>query len=266
MDGKQIIGGVASDGTEEFAPHVVALYDTEVGGLCTASILSDSILVTAAHCVENDASKIAVLFGRDLNARQFEVRRVLAHRVSPLWPYRQNQFQNNGDIAVVRFTGGLPAGYAPIQMLENSKLLIENSNLLLAGFGAAKVVIGTDPLTGKPVSDHIESGTLRFVTTTLKSITFSVSELVIENSKGKGACHGDSGGPAYSVINGKLTLVGVTSRGMNDPMDRCNGDAVYTSVAYYAKWIAQTANQLNLLPAPAAPVAPAGTVAGTAKP
>jgi secreted trypsin-like serine protease len=95
------------------------------------------------------------------------------------------------------------------------------------------------------VSDHAEAGKLRSVTTTMKNATYSKSEFLIEASKGKSACHGDSGGPAYVNIDGEDVLTGVTSRGVDDEQDMCNVSAAYTSIPFYATWIVSTSKQLD---------------------
>ena len=256
----QIIGGKDSDGTEDYAKHTVILYDTEVGALCTASILSKSILVTAAHCVASDADVLKVAFGTDMNSKTLQIRNVVAYQVSPVWAFRQNQELNTGDIALVRFEGGLPAGYEPVNFLTDATKLTNNMDVMLAGYGAAKVNRVQDPKSGAMVSDHADAGKLRSVTTTMKNATYSKSEFLVEASKGKSACHGDSGGPAYVTVevekDGKTVtetvLTGVTSRGVDDELDMCNVSAAYTSIPFYSSWIVSTSKQLDaaVIPAP----------------
>ena len=76
----------------------------------------------------------------------------------------------------------------------------------------------------------------------IQSVLPSFEEITLDQTHGKGACHGDSGGPAY-FFDKKLKkniLVGLTSRGTGD----CNKIAVYTSVLGYRKWISENAKQL----------------------
>lgn len=242
-----IIGGTDSTGKEDFAKHTVILYDAKIGALCTASILSESIVVTAAHCVDDDASVLRIGFGTDMDSQDVIVQHVVAYQVSPIWAFRQNQEFNTGDIALVRFEGGLPPGYSKVNFLTDATKLSDNMDVLLAGFGASKVAMKQDPKTGQLAADHELAGKLRSVTTTMKNAKYSKSEFLIEASKGKSACHGDSGGPAYVKVDGQEILTGITSRGVDDAQDMCNVSAAYTSIPFYASWIVSTSKQLDAL-------------------
>lgn len=252
-DAYNIIGGTDATGAEDFAKHTVILFDTKNSTLCTASILSNSILVTAAHCVESNPSVLRVVFGTDIHAPDIIVRAVDSHQVSPVWKFREGMLLNKGDIAVVRFTGGLPTGYTPTQFISNTSKLTNDMDVMLAGFGASHTVRVRDPQSGELVSKRSGSGKLRSVTTTMKNVNYSKSEFLLESSKGKSACHGDSGGPAYVKIeverNGQTVLedvlIGVTSRGVDDVDDLCNVAAAYTSMAFYSTWIVSTAKALD---------------------
>lgn len=228
-----IIGGQEATGNEDFSKTVVVLYDKSVGALCTASILSDKLLVTAAHCVGSEPTNLYVVFGKDVESTDLIVRRVVTTAVTPVWPSRQNQDLNNGDMAMVGFIGGLPEGYKAAEMLADSSQLKDGETVTLAGYGTSDGVAGTG------------AGKLRFVDTTIQQAAYSESEILMEQSKGKGACHGDSGGPAYINVNGKRLLAGVTSRGVNDPQNHCDVSSAYTSIAFYQDWIKKEATILS---------------------
>jgi len=246
----QIIGGTEATGNEDFAKTIVALYDVTEGSLCTASILSETILVTAAHCVGGSPADLRVVFGLDLESKNIIVRPVEAYQVSPVWPVRQEQEFNTGDIAIVKFRGGLAPGFTAATLLSDINLLKDGQTTLLSGYGISDGVA------------HTGAGRLRFVETTVKQVNFTKSEVLIDQTKGKGACHGDSGGPAYVEVNGKKLLWGVTSRGVNDPKNDCSVAAAYTSIPFYAAWIERTAKALNSSNAPAEDTRPSRAVAG----
>jgi secreted trypsin-like serine protease len=229
-----IIGGSDSDGNEEFAKTMAAVFNTAQGSLCTASILSDTILLTAAHCVDGPSSSLRVVFGPDIRDPQTRIiQKVEEYKVSPLWPFRQSEELNTGDVAIVRYSGGLPVGFKPATLLTDVSKLANGTTVLLAGYGQSNGVTGTG------------SGRLRYVEVAIEDNKFSESEVLLDQRQGKGACHGDSGGPAYVKVDGKLLLWGITNRGINDPRNDCSVSAAYASVLFYASWIQRTAAQLE---------------------
>lgn len=230
--GTGIIGGQDANGNEDFSKSIVALYNREQGSLCTATILSDSILVSAAHCVDGPASSLVVVFGNSLEGGNLVVRQVDAYQTSPLWAVRQNEDFNTGDISIVKFSGGLAPGYRAAQVLRDETALQNGGSVLLSGYGLSNGSAKTG------------SGVLRYVEVTIGNNAFSESEVLMDQRQGKGACHGDSGGPAFVKVNGRWMLFGVTSRGVNDPGDTCGVSAAYTKVPYYASWIQKTAKKL----------------------
>ena len=222
---EKIVGGTLASLQDEVSKTTVSLYNVAEQSLCTASILSDSILITAGHCVDGAPSDMRVVFGLDVNSETALIQDVLDTRTSVLWPIRQTEQRNSGDIALVRFSGGLPAGFHAAQLLNDTSPLTIGSPIVLAGYG----------VTDSKSMDGV--GILRIVQTTILDANFSESEIEVEQSFGKGSCHGDSGGPALINLNGTSLLFGVTSRGAWDPGDTCGVAALYTNLIYYQKWI-----------------------------
>lgn len=229
-----IIGGEDVTDAQPFANTIVSLVNTAQGSICTASILSSSILLTAAHCVDGEPSDLVVVFNRSIEENPLVTRQVTAYTVSPVWTARQNEPLNNGDIALVHFEGGLAPGYKAAKILADASKLADGQAVTLAGYGNSDGKNGTG------------AGKLRWVETTIKKAAYTKSEILVEQSKGKGACHGDSGGPAYvKDTKGGYVVIGVTSRGVDDPNNDCSVSAAYTSTHYYAAWIVRTAKALN---------------------
>jgi hypothetical protein len=220
-----IIGGRAVTKKNEIALTTVSLVDTREGALCTASILSEEVALTAAHCVEGQPEDMQISFGPRTSGR--ETRPVVDVAASPVWALHQRERMNNGDIALVRFSGGLPAGARPATLMKAGHRLSNGEIVTLAGFGIT---------SGH--ADGDDAGRLRAVDVKIDNAQYSKTEVSIDQTNRKGACHGDSGGPAFVQDNGGgLLLWGVTSRGINDPSDRCAGDSVYTRIQPYARWI-----------------------------
>ncbi|WP_409485374.1 trypsin-like serine protease [Arsenicicoccus dermatophilus] len=90
------------------------------------------------------------------------------------------------------------------------------------------------------------------------------SEFCVATSTGaSGACVGDSGSPALQKVNGRWTLLGVTSRG---PSDCGQGGSIYTSASAIAQWINENAGTSIPVPAPTSTPTATPTSAPTAAP
>ena len=235
-----IFGGEAVLDDDAVLKSTVAIVNLRYGQIvCTGSLVSKNLVVTAGHCTTEDPNHLAILFTNKLPktreaAAASVVRKVIAGETHPQWP--KNDFatdKNWGDIALLRFDGEIPANYAPVRMLSNKTLLVAQGEALLAGFGWTN---------GR---QKTEAQGLNKTKVKIENPDFSDSEIQMNQKAGSGACHGDSGGPAFIEVEGQLVLVGVTSRGHDDPNDTCEVFSLYSSVAAQMEWLKTTAVNLQ---------------------
>ncbi|MBC7659921.1 MAG: trypsin-like serine protease [Chitinophagaceae bacterium] len=200
-----IIGGELFDGM----PEVGIL--TRNGAMhCTATLVSPTRIITAAHCVDQrlySSSKFAFATGRDLKSSiPIAVDHVVAH---PQYDLETNA----NDIAYADLHEASPLTVSVLYKGPYSGLL--GQSLVLVGYGSSE-------LNGQG-----SSGTKRLVS--MKVSAISDSKLRFEEV-GKSACSGDSGGPAFvRQSDGTLALAGITSCGAV----RCNSYGVYTRIDPY---------------------------------
>jgi secreted trypsin-like serine protease len=83
------------------------------------------------------------------------------------------------------------------------------------------------------------NGTPRMILSVLVAKTDNMLTLSNPNSIALGACHGDSGGPAYAVRGGVASLVGVVARG------DCAGSSLAIPLQPYQAWLLEAAQQLG---------------------
>lgn len=219
--GASIVNGTAvEDGDPVLKSTVGLAMKMRVGqGSCTGTLLSDKVLLTAAHCVDGDLEKVAVIFARDFEqATRETVRRGLKVMLHPLWG--QSDSSGRGDLALVLFKDAPPEGFGPAVFFPEDESLTEGEEVIVTGFG---------------VSDGIQregSGVLR--RTTMKVLgLFSPTEVVTDGRE-RSVCFGDSGGPSYVFRSGNLYLWGVASAVSNPS---CTEYAIHTDVARYLSWI-----------------------------
>lgn len=230
--GDGIIGGVEVQSGDKIQQSIVAIYDNTEGALCTGSLLPNNLVLTAAHCIGADVNQMFILFDTKLSKNSFRLK-IDKAEVSPYWASQQNQNLNTGDIALIHFVGDVPAGYKPASFISssNAKLLAKGATVVLAGYGISNGVTQEG------------AGVLRVTTVKIENPKFSASEIELNQTAGQGACHGDSGGPAYISINGKYYLWGLTSRGVDDPANDCSKYSAYTNALVYKAWLNKTANK-----------------------
>ena len=140
-----------------------------------------------------------------------------------------------GDIALVHFSGALPAGFKAASILSaaNARNLVPDALVTIAGFGITNGV------------SKEGAGVLRVASVIVADPQFASSEVKLNQQNGTGACHGDSGGPAFLEVRGKLYLWGVTSRGVDDVKNDCSQFSAYTNILAYKSWVNRMATKLS---------------------
>jgi secreted trypsin-like serine protease len=227
-----IVGGSRVSTSDAIAKSTVALVMPDGWQFCTGSLVSAKIVVTASHCLEGyEENSLYVAFGTVAQNGSYASSRLRYATRAVMNPNFDTAAMDldvatraPNDIAILVLNAAAPAGYAPVKMLAASDALTVGETLTLAGFGLINAFYGT-------------SGVLRKVDVKLAKVATAAKEIEYGPSGGKSACMGDSGGPAFVKRNGKLVLVGVTSRGAGT----CDADGIYTDVRQFRGWISATA-------------------------
>lgn len=209
-----IVNGETVRGGDPVARHTVSL-----SGGCSGTLVAEDIVVSAGHCFRNGARAAAgsIEFGSEPGSAG--ERRVVGVKVHP-------GFEDGGnDIALLRFSGGLPRGFAPAPLSSSPPRA--GQGVIVAGYGATRSGGGGPPLLRK----------LRRSVESTKG-----SEMRLHGSNGS-ACNGDSGGPGYLESGGRLILAGVVSRSGSGR--NCAGAEIHTRVDAHRAWIERASNELR---------------------
>lgn len=239
-----IVGGTTVADDNPLAKSIVTLTILDIASDnprakgCTGTLIDSNIVLTAAHCIPTQGA-IWVGFSTDEGSLQGpkdpRMKPVQAVEVHPLAfsGALRKQKTNDYDLALLQFQGSAPAGYKPVQFFPSNMQIKNGQTLLLAGYGYTDGV--------KRTTDQL----LRQTTVKVAKANFSATEILVDQTKGQGACHGDSGGPAFALVNGIWMQFGVLSKGYNDPKNICTGNSIYTSINAHLTWILQAKQRLK---------------------
>lgn len=185
---------------------------------CSATIISENMLLTAAHCLVENELGLLIHFSGLEGTQSRTASRFLRHEA-----YQDLQDTTRNDVGLVFFEGGLPNGFLPAMILPADKDLAVGDELQIAGYGE-----------GGPL------GVLAKVNLKLSEFLDAKSLIKFVQTTNRGICHGDSGGPAFKIIDNQLYLAGVAS--YTQEID-CSGYSVYTRATNYIDWILQKQKQ-----------------------
>jgi secreted trypsin-like serine protease len=246
---------------------------------CTGVILDESHILTAAHCADMREQTLVVFstsMGSALLEAKTKTRQVVKSTKHPEYPdtyveengvkLRRNIFEDNPttwleqnagkpphDLAVIEFEGGLPEGYKPVKLAKAETAL--PSTATQAGFGISRSSNIGDTGVLRWISDNIlhaqseEDMVRKWIEVGLTSDAKKIGDGV---ETAKGACPGDSGGPAFIKGEKSGLVTGILSLGESEKVSPdanftfCDAHKpgtqplkanVYTDIRSYQEWI-----------------------------
>ncbi len=238
---RAVLGGEDAPANSLVAKSTVSLgikMDDSYESFCTGTIVSKNLILTATHCLEQfdgDYSEVVIYFGNNLEKYNSELERTIDQgRInedySIVLDSEEEMITALNDVALLKINGVIPATNKPVSIIDENLKLKDETTLTLAGWGILDDNIGNSPTV------------LQYVDVSLKK--YWATHLITDQTADKGACSGDSGGPAFIRQNDQLIVVGAT-RGPHLPALDCRTYGEYTNLSVNKSFIVETANSLG---------------------
>jgi secreted trypsin-like serine protease len=222
-----IIGGTLDTAD----PAVVLLYsypsDESSLYTCTAAVIAPTVLLTAAHCVddENHPGFIYGVFAEPDASSYGDIKALKPHLLSVKSVHAHPDYDTappfHADIAVVILDQPISAAPLPINRTAPSSSLV-GGPARMVGYG--QVVVGQYNVTKHEAPTVVAS--------------IGPVDTIIVGDSVRRSCIGDSGGPALVTIGGVETIVGVDSytetSGCKEPANYRRTDVFTSFIDQYA--------------------------------
>ncbi|WP_374028869.1 trypsin-like serine protease [Bdellovibrio bacteriovorus] len=243
-----IVGGEILGSNNPLSESTVFVIHKDIEGktgICTGTLIDDDKVLTAAHCTTpGGRSQIAFTNNASctIAAPKRTRRAVVDEAVHPDYTYFNKTLLNAGrDLAIMKFSGGIPEGYKVRALPSETYQASKDDQLVMSGYGVTSETAedsGVLRFTTAPASRVVSNFYMAIVKTTV-----TVPGTIAVQQPSNGVCSGDSGGPLYVHDGRDLTLVGITSMGLDvtatkeKDMRICHGVSLFTDLKPHLPWI-----------------------------
>lgn len=235
-----ITGGSVAQNPDGIRSSVVQI-ESSRGELCSGAVIAPDLVLTAAHCVLQQASYRVVVVDRRF--RRITVKAVAAAMHPEFVAGTTPRNQPGIDLAIIKLARPLGPDFIPLDPARAPEVG-PGEQVDLAGFGlSAENKRGSARVLRE--ARLLSLGTLQVAN---RVLVVADGQRLAETT-GAGACRGDSGGPIVRGRPGQYQLLGIVSWSSGALRSRvataCGGITAVTPVAEHNDWIAERSSELH---------------------
>jgi secreted trypsin-like serine protease len=216
------------------ARHLVMIISSR--GMCTGTVVARNIVLTAAHCVPPEGDYKLVTHDASGAPRFTDVARIARHPQFSDKTYLAHRA--TADVALVKLAAPVDTRLAPATLATPAAPIVPGDRLTIVGYGLGVPGDGRTGGTARAADLTVtgQPGTLQIRL---------VDPVLAGQRAGLGACTGDSGAPAFALVDGRPAVIGVVSWSTGPNLtDGCGGMTGVTPLVRYKDWILKAARDL----------------------
>lgn len=227
-----VVMGTPSRDADGLRRAVVAV-ENSVGELCSGALIAPDLVLTAAHCVMDEASYRIVSINRAFKTQAVHVTTMVVHPA--FVPGTTPRTQPGVDLAILKLERPLGPDFVPYDP-RLAATIADDQRVTIAGFG---LLSERQKRTARTLREAplLVSGTVE----ARNYVQIAVDPRRRAETLGAGACHGDSGGPVLAGSRDGYRLAGIVSwsSGPLRPTGAilCGGMTAITPLADHLAWM-----------------------------
>lgn len=240
MPAEAVVLGTPSRDANGVRRAVVAVENTS-GELCSGALIAQDLVLTAAHCMMDEASYRIVSIDR---AFKMQAMNIVAIAIHPAFKRGTTPRTQPGvDLAILKLERPLGADFIPFDP-QQAATIADDDMVTIAGFGVLSEKMKRSARTLRETA-LVAVGSVQVS----NRVQIAVDRTRLAETLGAGACRGDSGGPVLTGARDNYRLSGIVSWSSGalktTQPSACGGLTAITPLVDHLAWVSDASRRLS---------------------